>query len=88
MPCCPCVARYWRWRFRGWTASYTRDGRPSAFGGVGLAKTVRALGDEIRELYLGDAVPWVVGYSGGKDSSAVLQLMWNAIRELPAPQRT
>jgi DNA sulfur modification protein DndC len=29
-----------------------------------------------------------VGYSGGKDSSAVLQLVWNAIRELPPEQRT
>jgi len=29
-----------------------------------------------------------VGYSGGKDSIAVLQLVWLAIRELPAEQRT
>src|SRR5262249_10007318 len=63
-------------------------GRPSAFAEHGLAKTVQALGEEIRELYLADAVPWVVGYSGGKDSSAVLQLVWNAIRELPAERRT
>jgi DNA sulfur modification protein DndC len=69
-------------------ATKTKDSRPSAFGGVGLAKTVKALGDEIRELYMADAVPWVVGYSGGKDSSAVLQLVWLAIRELPAEQRT
>jgi DNA sulfur modification protein DndC len=62
--------------------------RPSAFAERGLAKTVQALGEEIRELYLCDAVPWVVGYSGGKDSSAVLQLVWNAIRELPAEKRT
>src|SRR5205085_11108912 len=39
------------------------------------------------ELYLCDAVPWVVGYSGGKDSSAVLQLVWNAISALAAEQR-
>jgi DNA sulfur modification protein DndC len=30
----------------------------------------------------------VVGYSGGRDSIAVLQLVWNGIRELPAEQRT
>jgi len=62
--------------------------RPSAFAERGLAKTVQALADEIRDLYLCDAVPWVVGYSGGKDSSAVLQLVWLAIRDLPSEQRT
>src|SRR3954453_18138358 len=65
----------------------TKGSQPSAFGGVGLAKTVKALGDEIRELYLGDAVPWVIGYSGGKDSSAVLQLIWNSLQELPEGER-
>src|SRR5713226_9546188 len=69
-------------------ASKNTTSSPSAFGERGLAKTVAALGEEIRELYLGDAVPWVVGYSGGKDSSAVLQLVWLALRELPAEQRT
>src|SRR5262249_15713292 len=62
--------------------------RPSAFAEIGLAKTVQALAAEVRELYLADAVPWVVGYSGGKDSSAVLQLVWNALRDLPPAQRT
>jgi DNA sulfur modification protein DndC len=52
-----------------------------------LAKTVQALGGEIRELYRSDAIPWVVGYSGGKDSTAVLQLVWLALRELPPDQR-
>ena len=59
----------------------------SAFKKDGLAKTVKAICDEIRELYLWDAVPWVIGYSGGKDSTAVLQLVWLAIRELPPEQR-
>ena len=35
-----------------------------------------------------DGIPWVVGYSGGKDSSATLQLVWLAIRELPPDERT
>ena len=43
--------------------------------------------DEIRELYLADTIPWIVGYSGGKDSTASLQLLWNAIASLPAAQR-
>jgi hypothetical protein len=45
----------------------------SAFRALGLAKTVEAVCEEIRELYLSDEIPWVVGYSGGKDSSAALQ---------------
>ena len=64
-----------------------RAERPSAFKQLGLPKTVQQMAGEVRELYLGDAVPWVIGYSGGKDSSAVLQLIWNAIKELPEDER-
>ena len=60
----------------------------SAFRALGLAKTVEAVCEEVRELYLADEIPWVVGYSGGKDSSATLQLVWQAIRKLPADRRT
>jgi DNA sulfur modification protein DndC len=42
---------------------------------------------EIQELYLSDSLPWVVGYSGGKDSTASLQLIWNAISLLPADRK-
>ncbi|MFB4285068.1 DNA phosphorothioation system sulfurtransferase DndC [Nonomuraea sp. MTCD27] len=52
-----------------------------------LAEIVGELTEEIRELYMADEVPWVVGYSGGKDSTAVLQLVWLALKELPADQR-
>lgn len=60
----------------------------SAFAEQGLAATVKVLCEEIRELYRWDQIPWVIGYSGGKDSSAVLQLVWLALRELPPEQRT
>ncbi|PRG86131.1 DNA phosphorothioation system sulfurtransferase DndC [Burkholderia multivorans] len=43
--------------------------------------------EEIQSLYLSDPVPWIVGYSGGKDSTASLQLVWNAIAALPKEQR-
>ncbi|WP_186132751.1 DNA phosphorothioation system sulfurtransferase DndC [Burkholderia gladioli] len=43
--------------------------------------------EEIQNLYLSDPVPWIVGYSGGKDSTASLQLIWNAIAALPREQR-
>ncbi len=59
----------------------------SVFRRLGLAETLGAIGDEIRELYRADAVPWVVGYSGGKDSSATLQLVWLAIKKLPVAER-
>jgi DNA sulfur modification protein DndC len=36
----------------------------------------------IKGLYLEDEIPWVVGYSGGKDSTTSLQLVWMAIKQL------
>ena len=48
-----------------------------------LVADIQALTTEIQELYCLDDVPWVVGYSGGKDSTATLQLVWNAIAGLP-----
>lgn len=38
----------------------------------------------IKELYLQDRIPWICGYSGGKDSTAIVQLVWNALLQLPA----
>ncbi len=42
---------------------------------------------EIRQVYLADSRPWVVGYSGGKDSTCTLQMVWTALAALPAEQR-
>jgi len=50
-------------------------------------RNLRKIHKEIRELYLADERPWVVGYSGGKDSTTTLQLIWNAIAELPPKKR-
>ncbi len=36
----------------------------------------------IANLYSKDDIPWLVGYSGGKDLSAILQLMWSALSHL------
>ena len=41
----------------------------------------------VQNLYLADEIPWVIGYSGGKDSTAALQLVWLSIKELPEEQR-
>ncbi|MBD2362191.1 DNA phosphorothioation system sulfurtransferase DndC [Anabaena minutissima FACHB-250] len=53
-----------------------------------LVEYIQALTTEIQELYCFDAIPWVVGYSGGKDSTATLQMVWNAISGLPPEKRT
>ena len=42
---------------------------------------------EIQEVYLKNARPWVIGYSGGKDSTAAVQLVWYALAELPVEER-
>ena len=49
---------------------------------------IEGLKDTIRNLYLADDIPWVIGYSGGKDSTATLQLVWLALREMPAEKLT
>lgn len=43
---------------------------------------------EIRQQYAADARPWVLGFSGGKDSTASLQLVWYALAGLPPEDRT
>ena len=63
-------------------------GLSSTFAQQGLRKTLTALTHEVAELYLSDAVPWVIGYSGGKDSTAALQLVWLALAQVPAEQRS
>ena len=65
-----------------------RPKRRSAFDDLGFAATVDALVSQTQELYLADDVPWVVGYSGGKDSTAVLQLVWMTLAGLAPEQRT
>jgi len=42
---------------------------------------------EICDVYRTDNRPWVLGYSGGKDSTAALQLVWESLRKLPVADR-
>lgn len=51
-------------------------------------KNLDEIYDGIRTTYKSSPLPWVIGYSGGKDSTATLQLVWNAILGLPVEQRT
>src|SRR3954453_10970613 len=57
-------------------------------GGIGLAVSIPQLVERTQQLYCEDSVPWVVGYSGGKDSTATLQLVWMALAGIPSEQRT
>lgn len=43
---------------------------------------------EIQNIYLADSRPWVVGFSGGKDSTVILSLTYVAVALLPVEQRT
>ncbi len=53
-----------------------------------LVAEIERLSEEIQELYCLDQIPWVLGISWGKDSSCILQLIWNAISKLPLERRT
>jgi len=50
-------------------------------------RPTRDLITEIQSLYLEDKRPWVIGFSGGKDSTAVLQLVFTALTALEATRR-
>ncbi len=52
-----------------------------------MPATPQQIIDEIQALYLSDSLPWIIGYSGGKDSTASLQLIWLALASLPDDRR-
>jgi len=51
------------------------------------SRTVKEIYDEIRQVYLSDNRPWILGFSGGKDSTCMVQLVWHAISNLPEEKR-
>jgi len=42
---------------------------------------------EMRRVYLHDCRPWIIGFSGGKDSTLLLQLVFETIGNIPSKQR-
>ena len=60
----------------------TKEKQPSRFADRGLKQTIAFHLDEVVKLYRADEIPWVVGYSGGKDSTAALQLVWLGLSKL------
>lgn len=49
--------------------------------------TLTDLLDEMEAVYLNDKRPWILGYSGGKDSSATLQVTFSMLERLPKEKR-
>ncbi|MBB3047426.1 DNA sulfur modification protein DndC [Litorivivens lipolytica] len=48
---------------------------------------ISALVEQIQEIYLSDDRPWIIGFSGGKDSTTVLSLIYSALQRLPSKSR-
>lgn len=42
----------------------------------------------LQQLYRDDPRPWLIGFSGGKDSTLVAALVFDAVMSIPPEQRT
>lgn len=54
-----------------------------------LPRRIKHIISELQDQYVYDdnLRPWIIGFSGGKDSTALLQLVWYALMELPVKNR-
>jgi len=43
--------------------------------------------EQLKDQYLLDNREWIIGFSGGKDSTMLLQMTWEAVREIPEEYR-
>lgn len=64
-------------------ATKIKASHDTAVPGKSFAEVV----EEIKSIYLADKRPWVVGFSGGKDSTAILQLTYAALLQLKPEER-
>ena len=62
---------------------------PIADEGVGIRERIQSILDDLRLEYedFSHSYPWVIGYSGGKDSTVVLQLVIEVLKMLPPSKR-
>jgi DNA sulfur modification protein DndC len=51
------------------------DGRP-----------IKDLVAEVQDIYLADKRPWIIGFSGGKDSTCILSIIFSALQLLNSAQ--
>lgn len=54
-----------------------------------MSKRINYIISELKDQYLieDNLRPWIIGFSGGKDSTVLLQLVWLAISEIPLKER-
>lgn len=52
-----------------------------------LQEKVNYILEEMKMVYKNDSRPWVIGYSGGKDSTTVVQLVFTMLMQLPPEER-
>lgn len=54
-----------------------------------MSLDIKHIENEIIDQYLYDdnPRPWIIGFSGGKDSTMLLQLVWNTVKQLPQELR-
>lgn len=52
-----------------------------------LQQKVNDILEEMKMVYKHDNRPWVIGYSGGKDSTTVVQLVFTMLQSLPKEER-
>lgn len=60
------------------------------FGGIFLNSrpiVFSEIKESLKELYITDSRPWLIGFSGGKDSTLVASLIFEVLLELPANLR-
>ena len=51
-------------------------------------RPIKDLQAEIQDIYCSDSRPWIIGFSGGKDSTTVLSLIYSALQYLPPEKLT
>jgi DNA sulfur modification protein DndC len=49
--------------------------------------TIQDIYEEMQAVYLNDKRPWIIGYSGGKDSTVVVELVFHMLLNLPQEKR-
>jgi DNA sulfur modification protein DndC len=54
-----------------------------------MSSAIKDIENEVVDQYINDenARPWIVGFSGGKDSTMLLQLVWNSLKSIPPELR-
>lgn len=55
-----------------------------------MALDINYIKSEIEQQYYAEDgnIPWIVGFSGGKDSTMLLQVVWYTLQEIPSELRT